>query len=219
VEDLKKFGLVQRGFLGVVPLDLSDQRAVAAYNRERNAKIKGGNGVLLLQVSEKGGAEDAGLRTGDIITKVDNVEIGSYYDLSFVVGSKRPGDRVVVTYNRNGKTYTTNVTLKDEKGGTSLRSKADLTVTEKIGSEFEPLSERYKTDYGLDSGVIARNVVGGSLMAEIGVVDGYIIIEVNGKPVNSQKDVEKLLKSHTGNVQIKYVDAYGRINTRGFKMP
>jgi len=219
VEDLKKFGLVQRGFLGVVPLDLSDQRAVAAYNRERNAKIKGGNGVLLLQVSEKGGAEDAGLRTGDIITKVDNVEIGSYYDLSFVVGSKRPGDRVAVTYNRNGKTYTTNVTLKDEKGVTSLRSKADLTVTEKIGSEFEPLSERYKTDYGLDSGVIARNVVGGSLMAEIGVVDGYIIIEVNGKPVNSQKDIEKLLKSHTGNVQIKYVDAYGRINTRGFKMP
>ncbi len=168
---------------------------------------------------KKGGAEDAGLRNGDIVTKVDNTVVSSYYDLSFAVGSKRPGDKVSVTYTRNGKQNTVNVTLKDQKGGTSLRSKADLSVTEKIGSEFEPLSEKFKTDYGLNSGVIAKNVIEGSEISKIGVVDNYIVIEVNGKPVNSQKDIEKILQSYSGNVQIKYVDEYGRMTTRGFKMP
>ncbi|MCQ4036255.1 trypsin-like peptidase domain-containing protein [Kaistella montana] len=219
VEDIKQFGLVQRGFLGVVPLDLSDQRQVAAYNQQKKTNIKSGDGVYLMEVSENGGAEDAGLRNGDIITKVDNTVISSYYDLSFAVGSKRPGDKVAVTYLRNGKLNTVNVTLKDQKGGTSFRSKADLSVTEKIGSEFEPLSERFKTDYGLNSGVVAKNVIEGSEMAKIGVVDNYIVIEVNGKPVNSQKDVEKILNGYSGNVQVKYVDEYGRITTRGFKMP
>ena len=219
VEDIKKFGLVQRGFLGVMPLDLSDQRQVTAYNRERKTNIKTGEGVYLTGVSAKGGAEDAGLRSGDIITKVDNTVVSSYYDLSFAVGSKRPGDKVAVIYLRNGKEDTVNVTLKDQNGGTSTRSKADLSVAEKIGSDFEPLSDKFKTDYGLTSGVIAKNVVEGLEMSKIGIVDNYIVMEVNGKPVNSQKDVEKILQGYNGNVQVKYVDEYGRITTRGFKMP
>lgn len=219
VEDIKKFGLVQRGFLGVKSLDLSDTRQVSVYNQQNKTSIKAGDGVYLIEVVENGGAEAAGLRNGDIITKVDQTTVSSYYDLSFAVGSKRPGDQVAVSYLRNGKLNTVNVTLRDEKGGTSFRSKADLTVTEKIGSEFEPLSERFKTDYGLNSGVVAKNVVDGSEMSKIGVVDNYIVIEVNGKPVNSQKDVEKILNGYSGNVQVKYVDEYGRITTRGFKMP
>lgn len=219
VEDIKQFGLVQRGFLGVETLDLSDQRQVANYNQQRKTNLKAGEGVYVIGVSEKGGAEGAGLRSGDIITKVDNTTVSSYYDLSFAVGSRRPGDKVAVTYLRNGKSETVNVTLRDQKGGTSFRSKADLTVTEKIGSDFEPLSDRFKTDYGLNSGVIAKNVAEGSEMSKIGVVDNYIVIEVNGKPVNSQKDVEKILQGYSGNVQVKYVDEYGRITTRGFKMP
>lgn len=219
VEDIKKFGLVQRGFLGVNSLDLSDERLVTSYNQQKKTNIKAGEGAYITDVTEKSGAEDAGLRTGDIITKVDNTIISGYSDLSYTVGSKRPGDKVTVTYTRNGKEITVNVTLKDDKGRTGFRSKDDLTVTEKIGSEFEPLSERFKTDYGLNSGVIAKNVTDGSEMAKIGVVDNYIVIEVNGKPVNSQKDVEKILQGYSGNVQVKYVDEMGRITTRGFKMP
>lgn len=219
VEDIKQFGLVQRGFLGVETLDLSDQRQVANYNQQRKTNLKAGEGVYVIGVSEKGGAEGAGLRSGDVITKVDNTTVSNYYDLSFAVGSRRPGDKVAVTYLRNGKSDTVNVTLRDQKGGTSFRSKADLTVTEKIGADFEPLSDRFKTDYGLNSGVIAKNVAESSEMSKIGVVDNYIVIEVNGKPVNSQKDVEKILQNYSGNVQVKYVDEYGRITTRGFKMP
>lgn len=219
VEDIKKFGIVQRGFLGVSSLDLSNDQQVALYNRDKKANLKVGSGVYVTGFSKDSGAEDAGLKSGDIITKVDATPITDFADLSVSVGSKRPGDKVQLTYLRNGKETTTTVTLKDQNGGTSSRSKADLSVTEKIGAEFEPLNERFKTEYGLNSGVVSKNVSEGSEMAKIGVVDDYIIIEINGKPVNSQKDVEKILDKYQGNVQVKFVDNFGRIYTKGFKMP
>jgi serine protease Do len=219
VEDIKKFGIVQRGFLGVTSLDLSDDQLVAAYNKQKKTNIKAGSGILVTGFGEKSGAEDAGLKTGDIITNIDNTPITDFADLSMSIGSKRPGDKVVVTYLRNGKSATTTVTLKDQKGGTSTRTKADLSVTEKIGAEFEPLNDRIKTNYGLSSGVTAKNVAEGGEIAKIGIVDDYIIMEINGKPVNSQKDVDKILDKYSGNVSVKFVDNYGQIYTRGFKMP
>lgn len=219
VEDIKKFGIVQRGFLGVTSLDLSDDQMVAAYNKDKKTSYKAGSGVLVTGFGENSGAEDAGLKTGDIITQIDTTPITDFADLSVAVGSKRPGDKVVVTYLRNGKNSTTTVTLRDQKGGTSTRTKADLTVTEKIGAEFQSIDDRTKAYYGLTSGVVAKNVVEGSEMAKAGIVDGYIITEINGKPVNSQKDVESLLNKFSGTAQIKYMDDYGRGYQRGFKMP
>lgn len=219
VEDIKKFGLVQRGFLGIGSLDLSNDAQVMSYNQQKKANLKTGNGIYVTEVTSNSGSSDAGIRAGDIVTKINNTDINSFADLSFIVGSRRPGDKVTVTYVRNGKTNTVDVTLKDQKGNTSSRSKEDLSVSEKIGSEFEILSDRIKTNYGINSGVIARNVVQGGEMDKIGVVDNYIVLEVNGKPVNNQKDIEKILDAYKGNVQVKYVDEYGRMTTRGFKMP
>lgn len=219
VEDLKKFGLVQRGFLGIGSLDLSDDQQVRLYNQQFKTNIKGGSGVYVTDITTNSGAEAAGLRKGDIIVNVDGYDVTDFADLSSAVGSRRPGDRVNVTYLRNGITNTASVTLRDQKGGTSSRTKADLTVSEKIGADFEALSERFKTDYGLNSGVIARNVTPDGEMGKIGITDNTIIVELNGKPVNSEKDVERILGNFRGNVQVKFVDEYGRIYTKGFKMP
>src|SRR5690606_14963888 len=218
-EDIKKYGLVHRGFLGVNSLDLSNDQQVAQYNQQFKTNLKTGNGIYVTEVTANSGAEDAGLRKADVITKVDNTAISDFADLTLAVGSKRPGDAVNITYQRNGREMVSRVVLKDQRGNTSVRTRADLTVSEKIGADFAPLSDRFKTDYGLNSGVVTKNVQEGGEMAKIGIVDNYIVIEVNGKPVNSQKDVENLLKNHRGNVQIKFVDEYGRIYTKGFVMP
>ncbi|MDO4224337.1 MAG: trypsin-like peptidase domain-containing protein [Bergeyella zoohelcum] len=219
VEDIKKFGLVQRGFLGVNSLDLSNEQLVKSYNRDYKTNLKVGSGMYIIGVSSNSGAEDAGLKKGDIITKIDGQEISDFGSLSVAVGSKRPGDVVSVTYLRDGNETTKKVTLKDQKGNTSTRTKADLSVTEKIGGEFEPLSENFKVRYGIDGGVLAKNIVEGGELSKIGIVDNFIILEVNGKVVNSQKDIEKILNGHNGNVQIKFADEYGRIYTQGFRMP
>ncbi len=219
VEDIKKFGIVQRGFLGVQSVDLTSAEQVAEHNRRNNTTLKVGDGVYVAEITDNGGAGAAGIRKGDIITKIDSTPISNFSDLSVSIGSKRPGDVVAVTYLRNGRPQVANVTLRDQQGSTAARSRADLTVSEKIGANFEPLSDKFKTDYGLNSGVITKNVVNGGEMSKIGIVDNFIVIEVNGKPVNSQKDVDNILKNHKGNVQIKFVDEYGRIYTKGFVMP
>lgn len=219
IEDIKKFGIVQRGFLGVNSLDLSNDQQVAYYNQEKKTNIKPGSGVYITGLPDNSGAQEAGMKVGDIITKIDGANITDFADLSVAIGSKRPGDKVQVTYSRNGKETTSTVTLKDQKGGTSARTKADLSVTEKIGADFQSLDDRTKAYYGLSNGVVAKNVVEGSEIAKAGIVDGYIITEINGKPVNSQKDVENLLNKFTGTGQIKYMDDYGRGYQRGFKMP
>jgi S1-C subfamily serine protease len=126
---------------------------------------------------------------------------------------------VQVTYLRNGVENTTLVTLKDQNGNTSFRSLADLTIPEKLGADFAPIDQKVKVYYGIENGVIAKNVIANGELAKINVSEGNIIFEVNNKPVNSQKDIENILKGYKGTVSVKYLDDNGRITSRGFSMP
>ncbi|MDY3351555.1 Do family serine endopeptidase [Riemerella anatipestifer] len=220
VEDIKKFGIVQRGFLGVSSLDLSDEAQVKMYNQQTKSNLKSGSGIYITEISNNSGAEDAGLKKGDIIVQIDDSKITDFADLSLAIGRKRPGDTVMVTYLRDGRTKTVRATLKDQSGNTKTRTKADLTVAEKLGAKFQPLSDENKVYYGLRSGVVVTDVDENSLLAsKTGIDNNYIITEVNGKPVNSQKDIENILENYKGIVSIKYLDVYGRLTSRGFNMP
>ncbi|SDE66560.1 Do family serine endopeptidase [Riemerella columbipharyngis] len=220
VEDIKKYGIVQRGFLGISIVDLSDSMGVQEYNKQYKTNLKANGGIYIREVQSNSGAADAGLRKGDIITNINDKNINDYADLSLAIGSERPGDVVNITYLRNGKKETADVTLKDLNGNTKTRTKDQLSVTEKLGSKFQPLSDDNKVYYGLKSGVVCTDVDSNGLLAsKTGIDNGYIITEVNGKPVNSQKDIESVLKNYKGNVSIKYLDEYGRLTSRGFVMP
>src|SRR5690606_25780832 len=128
------------------------------------------------------------------------------------------GDKVNVKVLRNGKEREYTVTLRDNKGNTKTRSIADLTVTEKLGAEFEPLTDRQKVSFGIDYGVMVKGIQPGGKLSGIGISEGFIILKVNEKDVSKQDDVEKILKNHKGRVSVSYVDPYGRIYTRGFTL-
>src|SRR5690606_769077 len=155
---------------------------------------------------------------GDIITEIDGKKVTSFSKLTFAVGSKYPGDKVTLKVLRDGKEREYTVTLRDQKGNASTRSLADLTVSEKLGAEFEPLTDRQKVSFGIDHGVMVKNMEQGGKLRGIGISEGFIILKVNDKEVSSQKDIEKILNNHKGRVSVSYVDPYGRIYTRGFTM-
>ncbi|MGM5629774.1 Do family serine endopeptidase [Apibacter raozihei] len=218
VEDIRKYGIVQRGYLGIGALDLSDASAVKQYNTQNKASLKPQQGVLVTEVQEDGGAKDAGIKKGDIITQIEGNNIKNFPTLSGIIGEKRPGDEVKVTVLRDGSSKTFTVKIKDAKGGTSVKTKADLSVAEKLGAEFQELTEQQKVNYGLESGIGIVSVDNNGKLKAAGIGEGFILIEVNDKPVNSEKDIEKILKNYKGTVSVRYVDPYGRIYRRGFKM-
>ena len=218
VEDIKKFGLVQRGYLGIQGFDLSDDKAVKQYNAQEKKNIKTGKGVMVTSVTQKGSAIDSGIKEGDIITAIDGKQITSFSNLSFYIGSKRPGDKVAVTILRDGKERDFNLTLKDAKGNSSTRSKAELTPSEILGADFEALTERQKDSFGINYGVMVKNVEPNGKLAGAGVQEEYILLSVNEKEVSSKADIEKILKNYKGRVNIKFADFYGRIYTKGFTM-
>src|SRR5690606_20521153 len=113
VEDIKKYGLVQRGYLGIQGLDLSDEYYIKEYNKQNGTDYKSQPGVLIQQLTDNGGALDAGLEKGDIITEVNGQKITSFSKLSFAIGSKNPGDKVNVKVLRDGKEKEYTVTLRD----------------------------------------------------------------------------------------------------------
>src|SRR5690606_5294338 len=137
VNDIKNYGRVQRGYIGIEGMDLSNEMAVRDYNRQFNGDLKTGQGVLVTGLSEDGGAIEAGIEEGDIIKEIDGKKVTTFSALSVAVGAKNPGDKVNVTVERNGKNRTYKVKLKDLQGNAKIRSIDDLTITEKMGAQFE----------------------------------------------------------------------------------
>lgn len=218
VEDIKSYGIVQRGYLGIMGFDLSNDDAVKQYNKQYKKNVKSESGVLVTELVSKGSAIDSGIEEGDIIKEVDGKPITNFSNLSFIVGSKRPGDKVALKVRRGNTEKTYTITLKDAKGSTKVRSKADLTPTEILGADFEPLTERQKDSFGINYGVSVKINDNTAKLAQAGVQDDFILLSVNDKEVSSKADIEKVLKNYKGRVSIKFADYYGRIYTKGFTM-
>jgi periplasmic serine protease, Do/DeqQ family len=217
IQDIKKYGTVQRAYLGVRGMDLSRTEFLKAYNQETHQNIKSQQGFLIGEVFENSGASDAGLKKGDIIKSIDGKPIQNVADLSFIVGTKYPGDKVKVNIIRNKQKKTFNVILKDLQGRTKIRTKEEITPSELLGAVFEPLSEEYKRDFGIGYGIRIIEIRTGRLSA-IGLEEGDIILSINGEKMKKPNDVDKVLKKYSGDVTIKSIKQNGQVYIAGFEM-
>ncbi|AGW86149.1 Protease degQ [Blattabacterium sp. (Nauphoeta cinerea)] len=217
IQDIKKYGTVQRAYLGVRGMDFSKTEYLKAYNKETHQNIKSQQGFLIGEVFEKSGAADAGLKKGDIIKSIDGKPIQNVADLSFIVGTKYPGDKVKVNIIRNRHKKTFNVILKDLQGKTKIRTKKEITPSELLGAIFEPLSQESKKDFGIDYGILIKEIITGRL-SSIGLEEGDIILSINGEKMKKPNDVDRVLKKYSGDVTIKSIKPNGQVYIVGFEM-
>ncbi|WP_185859529.1 Do family serine endopeptidase [Blattabacterium cuenoti] len=217
IQDIKKYGTVQRAYLGVRGMDLSKTEYLKAYNKETHQNIKSQQGFLIGEVFDRSGAADAGLKKGDIIKSIDGKLIQNIADLSFIVGTKHPGDKVKVNIIRNRQKKTFNVTLKDLQGRTKIRNREEISPSELLGATFEPLSKEYKKDFGIDYGIRIREIRTGRL-SSIGMEEGDIILSINGEKMRKPNDVDRVLKKYSGDVTIKSIKQNGQVYIAGFEM-
>ena len=110
---IEKGESVKRPYIGISMLDITD----SYYLWQAGITLPKGveKGVAILEVSSSSPAKKAGLKKGDIITKLEKEEISSVAELRYELYKHNPGDKVTVTYNRNGKELTSEVTLEESK--------------------------------------------------------------------------------------------------------
>jgi len=190
LEDFKKYGAVKRGYIGVTfrPLD-----ADAA----QELKLNDNSGLYVSDVLPNGGGAAAGIKSGDIIKKVEGYEIYDSPDLQEKIGRLSPGDKVNLTISRNGEMKDVTVTLRGESTISSPKTaavgKATGTSLDKLGATFAPAAPAVKAKYGIKSGVVVTSVAPGKAFDSLDIPKGLIIISVNGKPVNSSQDLSAAL--------------------------
>lgn len=192
VDDLLKYGEVQRALLGA-----SIQEIDAAFAKEKGIKTL--NGVYIAQVAEQSGAQEAGLKAGDVITAVNGVAVGKSSQLLEQIARYRPGDKVKVSYVRDGKDKTASVTLKNLNNSTELVKRSEAKAVAFDGATFEPVSKQEMSKLGIDGGAKISDVRN-SKFRETGMKDGFIITRIDKYDVNEPADVEKYLKSFDGGV-------------------
>ena len=175
IADLLKFGTVQRAYLGIT---YAQENVSEEQKKEQG--IKDGEGVYVLEVPQNGAAYTAGIRKGDFITKVNNVSVYSGADMVGQIATYRPGDKITVSYFRDGKDYTTNLTFRNLAGTTEV---VKTSVLDKLGATLETVSKKSATEMGIKGGVVVKSFTEESPFSKTRMEEGYVITKVNDKEV------------------------------------
>ena len=188
VNDLVKYGSVQRGFLGAMFIDagmLTDQE-----KKKENIPANV-DGIYITDLTKDGAAIQAGIQKGDVIKKINDYTINSGSELQEQLSNYKPGDKVNVTISRNGAEHTYQVTLKNNAGTYAIVKPAGMI--DKLGAELQTLDPKKAKDYGIDGGVVVRKINEGAINDQTRMRDGFIITKANGKEVKSVDDLKNVI--------------------------
>ncbi|MBE9584929.1 Do family serine endopeptidase [Mucilaginibacter sp. JRF] len=198
LNDIKQFGSVKRGYIGVNFRELNDDAA-------KDLGISRNTGLYVNDLVEGGGAQAAGVRKGDIITKVEGTPVYESSDLQERVGRLQPGDKINITVQRDGSEKNFAITLKGEAASpkTAAVSKSAEELFNKLGASFQPLSKEQKAKFHVNNGVVVTQVRPGRLFYETEIPVGSIITNINKQPINSIADIDKAITNlRNGNLII-----------------
>lgn len=187
VDDFIKYGSVKRGYIGV------SFKPLGPDNTE-DMKTEEINGLYVSDIVPGGAAAAAGLKSGDIIKKVDGIAVFDSPDLQEKIGRLNPGDKVKLTILRDGALKDYPITLKGESSvGVNTAAAPKAVEVANLGATFIPATAAQKAKYRINNGVVVSSVTTGKAFDNIGVEKGMLITKVNGQPVNSVADVQKAL--------------------------
>jgi Do/DeqQ family serine protease len=205
IADLLKYGSVQRGILGVTIATMTGNLA----NEKNIDFIKG---VWVESVNEDSAAEKAGIKAGDIVVKVDGIDVATSPRLQEIIARHRPGDKISVIVNRKGKEREYLVTLENVKGSTDITKKENVEMLNYLGADFETLDKETSKKLNLEGGVRVVNLYPGLLRQKTQIRPGYIITHVDGKKVTNVKELVAILENKKGGVMLEgvYEDIPGK---------
>ena len=186
-EDILEFGDVQRGLLGVTGQSLNTE-----LSNELNLNIT--EGFYVNSTDKSMGAYMAGIKECDVITKIDNVDIKKFSDLTGYLNSKRPGDILKVVIKRNSSFKTLSVNLK--------RS----TYVQFYGMQLKDATDAKLEENKIENGVVVVVNRNGTLY-RMGIRAGYILTEINEQKITSTSELSSFENENI--YQITFIDLNG----------
>jgi serine protease Do len=195
VNDLTKYGNVQRAYMGVSYLD---SRSASQEDRTKLGLDKT-EGVYVMNVDANSGASKAGLAVGDFITHINGQPVNNKSEVQGQIARFQPGDNVSVNYLRSGKTYMTTVQLTNLNKTTEIM-KAE-SATSLLGATFRPLSEKEKLSFNITGGILVTEIGKGIIAKQTQMHKGFVITNINDAVVQSINDLQQALASNK-NVQV-----------------
>jgi serine protease Do len=190
MKDLIENGRVIRGYLGVQIQEID-------YEIAKSLGLKEVAGALIADVVEDTPADKAGLKTGDVVLKVDGKKIHTSSELRNTISAHRPGDKVTLMLLRGGKEKNIDVILEElpENLNQAMESK---TVQDGPGFSVQDLDKNLAARYGIkkDEGVVITEVQPGSEAAKKGLRPGDIILQVGDKEISSVREFDKVFEKY-----------------------
>ena len=204
--DLMDFGSVKRAVLGISMGPIDDKIA-------EELKLSSRNGVYISEVSKSSAADEAGIKSGDVLIAIDSIKVTSAPSVQETVSRFSPGDKAVLTIIRDGKEKQFEVTFKGSSQENGVVT--DDGAVAFYGSSIKEADEKTLEKFGLKNGVEIVELGPGKLM-EAGASEGFIILYVNDHPVKTPQDVIDIVKKSKRTVFIEGVTPSGRTGYFGF---
>ncbi len=184
VEDLVKYGIVQKALFGGNVVEYNFQNA---KKYDLDTKVDSFKGVLIESLDREGPAFKAGLKPGDVIVKINNTDINSQSAFEEELAYRYPGDKVTITYLRDKKPVTASITLVNKTGTTEI-VKRKIISSANLGADLEA------TDYGVKVFRLKEN----SMLRQIGVTENFTIIAINRVKVKEPQEVIEFFEKFKG---------------------
>ena len=196
---LQKQGKVTRGWLGVAIQNVTKELA-------ESFGLKQSGGILVSEVQQDSPASAAGLQQGDVILRLDGIELKDVSDLRNRVAMLQPKSTAMLDIMRDGRDKKIQVSIGEQpsdfsKGGQGADNDSFL---EQYGLSLQELTPELakKFDYGIHSGLIVSDVVQGSPADAAGLKAGQLVEEVNRQRVSNMKDLDAVLQQAKSDTKV-----------------
>jgi serine protease Do len=197
IKDLRDYGAVQRGLLGVFIDEMTNEKA-------KDLGLTSVEGVYITRVSPGSGADDAGLRTGDVIVGINGVKTKTLPEMQEQVGRYRPGNSIAIDYIRKGKRKKTKVILKNKSNSTDIITASTSSLMEDLGLDVRELTRDEEKRLEVQ-GVKVIRIYRGSRIERTNMDPGFIITKMDNQKVTSVEDLTELLEKAEGKVMFEGV--------------
>ncbi len=195
IKDLRDYGTVQRGLLGVFIDEITSAKA-------NDLGLPSIEGVYVTRVTPGSGADDAGIQADDVIIAINGVKTKTLPEMQEQVGRYRPGNTITIQFIRKGKKKKTKVTLKNKENGIELVKASTASVLEGLGFDLRNLT-RDEEGRMETKGVKVIRIHRGSMIERTNMDPGFIITKMDDTPVANVEDLTKLLESASGKVMFE----------------